>query len=104
MVSVALCYKSYSSLASYHVSSSSIDMGVVAVVTESGATLVFVLILIDIGVVVTLIGSFVTSMLTEPLVSLILSRDTSHGSVLFQILSLSGCAASNSLTLVAGQI
>ena len=64
--------------------------------TEAGATLVLWLILIDIGVDVVLTGSFATSMLTGPLVLLVLSRDTSHGFVLFQIISSSGCAASNS--------
>ena len=82
----------------------SIDMGVVVVATESCATLVLLSISIDIGVVVVLTNSFVTSMMTGPSVSLLLSRDTSHGSVLFQILSLSGCAASNYLTLVPGRI
>ena len=42
--------------------------------------------------------------MTGILVSLVSSRDTSHGSVLFQILSSSECAASNSSTLVAGRI
>ena len=79
-------------------------MGGVVVVTEFCATLVLLSISIDISVYVALTGSFVTSMLTGPSVSLVLSRDTSHGSVLFQILLSSGCAASNSLTLVNGRI
>ena len=87
MVSMALCHKSYSSLASYHVLSVSVDMSVVAMAAESCVALVLLSILIDIGDGVVLTGSVVTSMLTGPLVSLVLSRDTSHGSVLFQILS-----------------
>ena len=63
--------------------SSSVDMGVVVVVTEFCATLVLLLISIDIGVVVTLTSSFVASMLTGPLVSLVLSKDSSHGFMLF---------------------
>ena len=104
MVSATPCYKSYTSLASYHVLSFSVDISVVVVVAESCVTLILLSILIDIGVVVVLTGSFVTSMLTGLSVSLVLSTDLSHESVLFRILSLSGCAASNSLTLVAGQI
>ena len=77
-------------------------MGGVVVVTESCVTLVLLSILIDIDVGVVLTSSFVTSMLTGPSVSLVLSRDKSHGSVLFQIISSSGCAASNYLTLVTG--
>ena len=104
MVSAVLYHKSYSSLTSYHVALSSIAMGVVVVATESSAMLALWSISIDIGVVVVLTGSFVTSMLPGPSVSLVLPRDTSHWSMLFQIISLSRCAASNSSTLVAGQI
>ena len=104
MVSTASCHESYSLLVSYHVLSSSVDMGVIVVVTESCATLVMLSISIDIGVIVALTGFSLTSMLIRPSVSSVLFRDTSHGSVLFQILSSSGCAASNSLTLVTGQI
>ena len=69
-------------------------MIVVIVATESWVALEFS-ISIDVGVVVELTGS------SELLV---LSRDSSHGSVLFQIQSLSGCALSNFLTLVVGRI
>ena len=58
-------------------------MGVVFVVTESCVMLMLLLLLIDIGVVVTLNDSFVTSMLIGPLVSLVLSRDTLHRSMIF---------------------
>ena len=75
---------------------------------ESCAALMLLSISIDIGVVVVVVvvltSSFVTSMLTGLLVLLVLSRDTSHGPVLFQILSSSGCAASNSLTLATGRV
>ena len=71
---------------------------------ESCTTLRLLSILIDIGVVVVLTGSFVTSMLTGLSGSLVLSRDTSYESMIFQILSSFGCAATNSLTLVAGQL
>ena len=77
-------------------------MGVVAVVTESCVTFMILSILIDIGVVVAVTDSFVTSMLAGSLVSLVLFRDASHGSMLFQITSASGCAASNCSTFVAG--
>ena len=79
-------------------------MIVVVVANESLVALELLLISIDIGVVVDLAGPFITSMLTGPSESLILFRDTSHGSVLSQIQSLSGCVASNFLTLVAGRI
>ena len=104
MVSTASCHKSYSSLVSYHVLSVSSDTSVVVVVAESCAALMLLSNSIDIGVIVVLTGSFVTSILTGLSVSLVLSRDTSHGSVLFQILSSFGCAASNPLTLVVGHI
>ena len=104
MISAVSCHKSCSSFALYHVSSFSIDMGVVVVATESGATLVLWSISINIGVVVVLTVFFTTSMLNRPLVSIVSSRDTSHRSVLFQIISSSGCAASKFSTLVAGRI
>ena len=81
MVSVPLCHESYFSLASCHVLLSSVDMVVVVVVTEYCVTLAMLSISIDIGVLIALTGSFITSMLTRPLVSFVLSRDTSHGSV-----------------------
>ena len=89
MVSAVLCHESYSLLASYHVLSVSVDMSVVVVAAESYAALMLLSISIYIDVVVVLTGSFVTSMLTGLLVSRLSSRDTSHGSVLSQILSLS---------------
>ena len=104
MVSITLFQESYSSLASYHVLSSLIGIGVVVVVTESYATFMLLSSLIDVGVIVAVADSFVTSMLAGSLVSHVLSRDTSHGSVLFQIISLTGCTANNCLTFVAGQI
>ena len=70
-------------------------MVVVVVATESWVALELFSISIDVVVVVEFIGS------SE---SLVLSRDTSHGSVLFQIQSLSVCVGSKFLTLVPGQI
>ena len=95
MVSVASCHKLYSLLVLYHVSSFFYDMIVVVVATESWIALELILIFIDIGVVVELTG---------PLKLLVLYRDMSHGSVLFQIQALSGCVVSKFSTLVAGQI
>ena len=75
MVSIASYHESYSSLVSYH-------------------TLLFSSNMIVDGVVVKL---------TCSLESLVSSRDTLHGSVLFQIQSSSGCASNNFLTLVVGR-
>ena len=94
MVSAASCHESYSPLVLYLILSFSSDMIVVFVATESGVALEFS-ISIYVGVVVEL---------TCSLESLVSFRDTSHGSVLFQIQSLSGCASSNFSTLVVGQI
>ena len=66
----------YSSLVLYHTSMFSSDMIVDGIVVE----------------------------LTCSSESLVLSRDMSHGSVLFQIQILSGCASNIFLTLVVGQI
>ena len=81
MVSATSCHESYSPLALYHILSSSVDMGVVVVATNS----------------------FVTSTLTRSSVPLVLSRDILHGSVLSQTASSFGCAASSCSTIVAGQ-
>ena len=93
MVFVPSCHKSYSSLVSYHILSFPSSIIVVVVATESWVALELFSIWLDVGAVVQLTGS------SE---SLVLSRDMSHGSVLFQIISLSGCAASNCSTFVAG--
>ena len=77
----------------YHISLFSSNMIIVVVATESWVALELFLISIDVGVVAELTGS---------LELLVLSIDTSDGSVLFQIQSLSGCASSNFLTLIAG--
>ena len=69
--------------------SSFIGIDVIVMVTESCATFMLLSILIGIGVIVVMIDSSVTSMLARSLVSLVLSRDMSHGSVLFQIISSS---------------
>ena len=70
-------------------------MIVVVGATESWVASKLSSILIDVGVVVELAGS---------LELLVLSRDTSHGSVLFQTQSSSGYASGNFLTLVVGRI
>ena len=104
MVSATSYHESYSSLVWYHVSSSLIGMGLVVAVTESCATFMLLSSLIDMNVVVAVTDSFVMSMLVGSLVSLVPSKDTSHGSVLFQIISSFGFAASNCSTFVVGQI
>ena len=86
MVSATSYHESYFSLALYHVLPSSIYMGVIVVMTESCAMFMVLSFLIDIGIVVAATDFFVTSMLTGSLVSLVLFTDTSHGSVLFQII------------------
>ena len=70
-------------------------MIVVVVATESWVALGLSSISIDIGVVVEL---------TDSSESLVTSRDTSHGSVLFKIQPSSRCTSSNLLTLIVGQI
>ena len=68
-------------------------MIVAVVATESCVALELFSISIDVAVIVELTGT------SE---SLVLSRDTSHGSVFFHIQSSSGCASSIFLTLVVG--
>ena len=76
MVSIALCHESYSSLVLYQVLLFSSDMNVGVVPLDSCDTLELSSILIDVVVIVVLTGFSG---------SLVLSRETLHGSVFFHM-------------------